>query len=126
MRISPAIAIVLALYVFGMGFLFWFCVIADAETSPTARFVSRTLPAKFMQLASKIVGRKGVEIIEIVMDRALAVVYLTVVLGGFGVLWLYAYPWARQSSHVADYHLVIGYLVLFVALFTWRLTMITR
>lgn len=126
MRFSPAIAIVLALYVLGMGFLFWFCVVADAETSPTARFVSRTLPAKFMQLASKVVGRKGVKIIETIMDRALAIVYLTIVVGGFGVLWLYAYPWVRQSSHVADYHLTIGYIVLFIALWTWRLAMTTR
>jgi hypothetical protein len=123
---SIGVAVVLALYVMGMAFLFWFCVIADPTTSTTARFVAHTMPAKFMQLASKVVGPQGVKIINAAMERAMAILYLAVVLGSFSVLWWFGYPWARESSHIPNYHLTLGYFVLFFALYTWKLTMTTR
>lgn len=125
MAVSVGIAVVLSLYVLFMGFTFWFCVIADPQVSPTAKFVSHTLPSEFMKLAGKMVGAGGVRIIEVFMERLLAIIYLTVICGGFSLLHAHGYPWAKESEHIPDYHLRIGYGVLFMALATWRWTMTT-
>ena len=126
MGISIGVAVVLVLYVGLMGVTFYACVIADPATSPLALFASHTLPNEFMKLAGKVVGPKGVRFIELFMEKLLAIVYLTVVCGGFSLLWCHAYPWARESDHLANYHLNIGYAVFFLALATWRWTMTTR
>ena len=118
--------VVLTLYVLMMGFTFWFCVIADPDKSPTAKFVSHTLPTQAMKLAGKVVGAKGVKVIEFAMERLLAAIYLTVVCGGFATLWVHAYPKIKESSHIPNYHMNVGYAFLFMALATWRWTMTTR
>lgn len=126
MSIGLGVAAVLTVYVLAMGFLFYFCIIASPETSNTARFVAHTLPNRVLQISSKMIGPKGVKITEMVLERVLAVLYLAIVIGSFSALWWYAYPWVRRSSHVPDYHLMLGYGVVFFALYTWRLAMTTR
>jgi len=126
MAISLGVGIVLGVYIAVMGFVFWFCVIADPETSPTARLIAHTLPNEFMKLAGKLLGQRGVKVIEAIMERLLAIIYLTVIIGCFSLLWWYGYPKARASTHIPDYHLTIGYIVVVFALFTWRKTMTTR
>jgi DHHC palmitoyltransferase len=126
MSVSIGVTVILVLYVALMGVTFYACVIADPAKSPLALFVSHTLPNEFMKLAGKVVGPKGVKIIEILMERLLAIIYLTVVCGGFSLLYCHAYPWARESEHVPNYHLNCGYVIFFLALATWRWTMTTR
>ncbi|CAB9505384.1 zinc finger [Seminavis robusta] len=125
MAFTVGVGILLALYVLMMGSTFYFCMVADPALSPTARFVSYDLPNEIMKLVGKVAGPKGQKLLEVFMDRLMAIVYLTVVIGGFLTLWLHAYPWAQQSSHVPNYHLNIGYVVFLFALYTWRLTMTT-
>ena len=126
MAISIGVAVILAIYVIAMAATFWFCVIADPDTSPTAHYVSHTLPDKCMKLAGKIVGPGGVKVIETFMERLLAIIYLTVVIGGYAIIVLHGFPKARESPHIPDYHLNLSIGVFFFALFTWRLTMTTR
>jgi hypothetical protein len=120
------VAAILGLYVALMASMLYVCVIADPDKSPMALYVSYTLPNNIMKVVSKWVGPTGTRLIETFMDRFLATIYLTVVVGGFFVLWTHAYPWAQESTHVPNYHLNIGYVVFFFALYTWRLTMTTR
>ena len=126
MAISIGVTVILLLYVMAMGAVFWFCVMADPDKSPTAQYVSHTLPDKFMKLAGKIVGPKGVTIIEAFMEKLLAIIYLTVIIGGYATIVLHGFPKARESPHIPNYHMTLSYGVFFFALYTWRLTMTTR
>lgn len=125
MAISIGVAIILVIYVLAMGATFYFCVIANPDTSPIARYISHTLPDKVMKLAGKVVGDKGVKVIETFMERLLAIIYLTVVIGSYSLIYFHGFPKARESPHIEEYHLNISMAVFFFALYTWRLTMTT-
>lgn len=98
----------------------------DPDTSPTAHYVSHTLPDKFLKLAGKLMGQKAVKVIETFMEKLLAIIYLTVIIGGYATVVLHGFPKARESPHIPNYHLNVSYGVFFFALYTWRLTMTTR
>lgn len=79
-----------------------------------------------MKLAGKLMGQKAVKVIEAFMEKLLAIIYLTVIIGGYATVVMHGFPKARESPHIANYHLNVSYCVFFFALYTWRLTMTTR
>ena len=79
-----------------------------------------------MKLAGKLMGQKAVKVIETFMEKLLAIIYLTVIIGGYATVVLHGFPKARESPHIPNYHLNVSYGVFFFALYTWRLTMTTR
>lgn len=126
MAVSATTGAILIAYVLTMGFLFWFCVIADPAKSPTVHFVTYTIPVKMYEILDRFCGPGAVQLVSALADRALALIYLAVVLGSFSILWWFVYPWVDRSEHVENYHKMIGYALVFWALYTWRLAMITR
>jgi hypothetical protein len=126
MAVSIVVAVILGVYVMVMALTLYICVLADPDKSPMALYFSYTLPEKIMTWISQWLGPTGTQLLEALMDRFLAIIYLTVVMGGFFVLWTHAYPWVEQSTHVPNYHRTLGYMVFVFALYTWRLTMTTR
>jgi len=115
--------VIVVVYALFLGFTFYFCVMADPETSPISRYISHTLPAKFIKLVGKVVGKKGVAIFETIMEKLLAIIYLTLMTGGYLILIMYGFPKALQSTHIPNYHVKVAHGLFFFALYTWRLTM---
>ncbi|CAB9501653.1 zinc finger [Seminavis robusta] len=124
MAVSVEVYVILSLYAVGMALTFYWCVLADPDKSPTAKLVTHTLPTKSHQwFSDHILGPKGTQVVDAIMEKLLAIIYLATVVGCYLVLVTYGYPKARLSSHVEEYHLRNGHILCALAIITWIVTM---
>jgi DHHC palmitoyltransferase len=123
MGLSTAAIAILAAYALAMALTFYWCVVADPNKSPAAKFVTQTLPTHGLRMVGNIVGKRGLLLLETVMERILGLIYLTVVVGCYVTLVFVSYPKARESTHVDDYHLINGHVTFAVAIASWLVTM---
>jgi palmitoyltransferase len=99
---------------------FYFCVFADPDESPTALFLTETLPHKSYALAQKVLGRRTLSVAEFFADRVLLVAYCVIVFGCWSIIFSYCYPWVDRQDYLPKYHKLIGYTVFLACLTTWR------
>ena len=91
--------------------LIYACVIADPESSVVGRFCSKQLPSLLYQQLEKIAGKKVLSQLEVLMERAYQLVYLTVVLGSWSVMFCYGYEEIEKSNYIHTNHQYSGYIV---------------
>lgn len=126
MSLVPSLLIILFIvYVAFIGAALYVFVIADPNESPWTEYFSVTLPAQGWTRLQKVVGKRGISIIEFVADRLLLVMYCAIVFGSWSVVFGYIYPWVDRQSHVSPYHKWIGYLVFGACVMSWRLACTT-
>jgi palmitoyltransferase len=112
--------ILVAVYAAFMLFVAYFCVVADPEKSALGRFLSEELPQRVWAFLARILGKKSLQVLEWIVDRALILVYITVVFGSWSVIFAYVYPWIASQSYVSQYHRGVGVLVFGICVTTWR------
>ena len=122
---SPDVIVILVAYVSFCLFVMYFCGIADPYSSKIAHLLQVDLPRKLWASTSKVMGEKRMGVLQSILDLALAFVYFFVVLGCWTVVFWYIYPWISESSHVGNYHKIIGYTVFLACFGSWRLTNIS-
>ena len=110
----------MTLYVGGLVFFMYYCVMADPETSPIARHLGYTLPDQIWSALGKICGKRGMTVVNWIADRALILLYVIVVHGSWSVIFAYVYPWIGRQSYVSQIHRVIGVFVFASCVISWR------
>jgi len=115
-----ALAIAMTVYVAFLVFCFYFCMVADPETSPIAELLTETLPHEAWSLCSKSIGKKNVKVVEWVADRLLILTYVVVVFGAWSIIFNYVYPWISHQSYVSQWHKTVGYFVFSACAISWR------
>lgn len=103
-----------------LAFFMYFCVMADPETSPTARFVAYTVPEKLWSALGSVCGKRGMTVVDWIADRALILLYIVVVHGSWSVIFAYVYPWIARQDYVSQIHRVIGLFVFAACVVSWR------
>eukprot|EP00986_Skeletonema_menzelii_P013199 scaffold7554_cov143-Skeletonema_menzelii.AAC.7 len=101
---------VVAFFIFFLFFLYA-CVIADPETSNVGRFCTKLLPKLLYQQLEKTVGKKVLSRLETLKDHAFQLVYLTVVLGAWSIMFCYGYEEIEKSNYINTNHQYSGYIV---------------
>jgi len=95
-------------------------IIADPSTSKMSRFFVVTVPRRICAFVEKTFGRRVADKLGDLGDLAAQLFYLFVVLGGWTVVFWYAYPMIGRSSHVADFHRQIGAVVFVCCMGSWH------
>lgn len=102
-------------------------VFGDAETSPTVRFFTETMPNKVWVATEKSLPAPAVNVIIWLMDRFLILFYCAAFWGGFSTLIFYVYPMVDEQTdpdsifYIGQYHKVIGVLLMINCVTFWRL-----
>jgi len=96
------------------------CFLSDPSKSPTAHYVTQTLPKSCLSFIGKILGPKAVHVIERAADKLLAILYLVIVLGSWSVVFTHCYSFIDRSKHVSSLHKYSGYVVFFVCIWSWH------
>lgn len=125
--------LVVSLYLFVFG---------DPQKSALVRFWTETLPTRTWKTLERFLGRRPLQIIEGLLDRALMLVYVAIICGAWSIVFVYIYPWIdrqqqQQPNHteflleeelpssrtftVSSMHKNVGYIVLFACVASWRL-----
>jgi palmitoyltransferase ZDHHC4 len=128
MELSTSAIGILTGYALVMAMTFYWCVIADTKTttsSPMIQYMTQTLPTMGLQLVGDIVGERILKILETILEKLFAIIYILVVVGCYLTLVIVSYPKARASSHVPEYHLIHGHIIFVVAIGSWIMTMTT-
>jgi hypothetical protein len=120
-----ALAAVFGTYLTILVVLIYFCVVADPQSSRTARFLNIELPTLFWRTLRKSLGRESYETVEYVLDRALLLFYCIIVYGGWSVVFAYIYPWIGRQDYLPHYHRYIGVLFFAAGVVSWRTVHIT-
>ena len=99
--------------VFSLFFVFltYACVIADPDSSNVGRFCTQELPSFLYKQLEKTVGKKVLSRLERLLDHAFQLVYLTVVLGSWSIMFCYGYEEIEKSNNINTYHQYYGYVV---------------
>jgi len=92
-------------------FFIYACAIADPDTSNVGRFCTKELPSFLYQQLEKTVGKKVLSRLNTLKDRAFQLVYLTVVLGSWSIMFCYGYEEIEKSNYISTYHQYSGYFV---------------
>eukprot|EP00984_Skeletonema_dohrnii_P025111 scaffold14227_cov161-Skeletonema_dohrnii-CCMP3373.AAC.1 len=92
-------------------FFIYACAIADPDTSNVGRFCTKELPSFLYQQLEKKLGKKVLSHLNTLMDRAFQLVYLTVVLGSWSIMFCYGYEEIEKSNYISTYHQYSGYVV---------------
>jgi len=92
-------------------FVIYACAIADPDTSNVGRFCTKELPSFLYQQLEKTVGKKVLSHLNTLVDRAFQLVYLTVVLGSWSIMFCYGYEEIEKSNYISTYHQYSGYVV---------------
>jgi hypothetical protein len=120
MAINLTAGLLLFAYVGLCGFILWFCIIADPSTSDTAYYLTVSLPDKIWRQLSYVLGKKKLNVLSAILDRALLLVYLVVVLGEWTIVFWYFYPWITISPYTSSIHKYIGYIIFAACMTSWR------
>ena len=110
--------------VFLGGFLYFF-VFADPDESPTALFLTETLPQKSWAMLERYLPENVLEILSFFVSRFLSVFYLAVVLGAWSIIMFYLFPWVDSQSYVSPVHKYVAIFVFAACLSSWRLACTT-
>lgn len=113
--------VVLAVYVLVFGFVIYFCMIADPETSPVAEFVTETAPQKAWDFSVRVLGVKSMKVVEWFADRSMILFYCVIVFGCWSIIFFFVYPWVDKQTYVPHWHKYLGYFIFAACVFTWRL-----
>lgn len=98
----------------------YFCICADPQQSPTAKFLTITLPKLFWETLAKVLGQKAFDAVEYVLDRALLLFYCVMVYGSWSIIFAYVYPWVGQQEYLSQYHRIIGIIVFATCVISWH------
>jgi palmitoyltransferase len=138
-----ALALFLSFYVAVMGTAFYVCVVADPNTSKWAKYFTVDLPRAAQGLMSRAIGARGLDVVDSLLDRLLAIVYCAVMSAAWTAVFFSVYPWVdRLQQHaqaeqmegndggggasslhdaaVPAYHKYVGYAVFAACGLTWR------
>ena len=116
----------MTLYLFGFAFFAYSCILADPDTSSSARFMTQGLPNFVGRKLANALGPRVMSALRAVADRALVVIYLVVVLGSWSIVLTHGYELVDKSKSVSNYHQWVGYLIFMACMFSWRKAMTTR
>ena len=116
----------LTLYLFGFAFFAYSCILADPDTSGSARFMTQGLPNFVGSKLANALGPRVMSALRVVADRALVIIYLVVVLGSWSIVLTHGYELVDKSKSVSNYHQWVGYLVFMACMFSWRKAMTTQ
>jgi palmitoyltransferase ZDHHC4 len=117
-----AAAAIFGTYLTLLAVLLYFCVVADPESSRISHYLTITVPNMFWQLLQKHLGRDFYQAVEYVLDRALLIFYITIVYGGWIIVFVYIYPWVGRQEYLPHYHhRYIGMVWCIACIISWRL-----
>jgi hypothetical protein len=125
MAITTTLIVAFVLYLAFMVAVMYICVVADPETSPTARFWTEKVPSFVTRYLRRVLGSKSLSVLEFFADRVLSIFYLLIVCGAWSIIVAYVYPWVDRQSYVSSYHKILGYVVFAASLLSWRLASTT-
>jgi palmitoyltransferase ZDHHC4 len=93
--------LIFVLYLAVLGFLLYYCVFADPDTSPMAAWWTIQLPQSAWQTIESICGPHGISALAWMVERFLMIMYLIIVLGCWSIIFTYVYPWidAQQAYY---------------------------
>lgn len=116
----------MTLYLLGFAFFAYSCILADPDTSSSARFMTQQLPDYASTKLTNALGPRAMSALHTVADYALVVIYLIVVLGCWSIVLTHGYELIDNSQYVPSYHKYVGYLVFAACMMSWRKAMSTR
>jgi palmitoyltransferase ZDHHC4 len=135
-------------YIIVIGFIIYYCVFANVETSSLAKICKVTIPQYIYQTIESIFGIRILNIFDIfIVQHFFVIIYLCIVLGCWSIIFTYIYPWITQqhiyymTNHITTtttssttttptstmivvsiYHQYIGIFVFLCCLISWRVT----
>jgi palmitoyltransferase ZDHHC4 len=116
---TVTLAVSLTCYVAFLVAVLWFCVFADPNDSPTAQFLTATLPRKLWTGLERVLGPKSLTVVAFFVDRILLVVYCTIVFGSWSIIFAYIYPWIDRQEYLGRFHKFLGALVFGACVASW-------
>ena len=116
----PVFLLTLVLYLMVLGTTVYFCVFADPNTSPTAYYLTETLPQKIWSTLERIVGPRMTTIVEFFVNRIMILTYCAVVFGSWSVIFAYVYPWIDAQTYLSHNHKAVGIVVFLSCITTWH------
>ena len=116
----------MTLYLLGFAFFAYSCILADPDTSSSARFFTQQLPDYASTKLTNALGPRVMSALHTVGDYALVVIYLIVVLGCWSIVLTHGYELIDTSHSVPSYHKYVGYVVFVACMMSWRKAMSTR
>ena len=120
MSFSATLIAVLVAYTVALGFVTYYCLFADPDESPTAQWLSETLPQQSWNLLQKYLPTKLLQAVEFFLDRGMALLYLCIMSGAWTVVWFFIFPWVRRQNYVPHWHQYMAALVFGTCLFSYR------
>jgi palmitoyltransferase ZDHHC4 len=108
-------------YVMLLLVVVYFCVCADPSQSPTAHYLTITLPKLFWTTLAQVLGPKAFDTVSYVLDRALLLFYVIIVYGSWSVIFAYVYPWIGRQDYLPHYHRIVGIVVFVACVISWRI-----
>ncbi len=95
-------------------------MLSDPTKSPIGKFCTTTLPDALFQGVGKVFGARGVKVLRKVSEKFMAILYLTIVLGSWFVIFTHCYAFIDRSSHVSSLHKYSGYVVFIACMWSWH------
>ena len=98
----------------------YFCVLADPDDSPLARFLTETIPRKAWLLLERCLGPKSLSVVGFFLDRLMMLFYCVVVFGSWAIIFSHVYKWLDEQDYVSPIHKYFGYAVFGLCFTSWR------
>ncbi len=95
-------------------------MLSDPTKSPIGKFCTKTLPDSIFQVVGKIFGARGIKILGKLSEKFMAILYLTIVLGSWSIIFTHCYAFIDRSSHVSSLHKYSGYVVFITCMWSWH------
>lgn len=118
--IPTAAYFLIATYIVVLATAVYFFVCADPRKSPTAKFLTITIPKLFWETLAKLLGERVYHSVEYVLERALLLFYIVIVFGSWSVIFTYVYPWIGVQTYLSLYHRIIGLFVFATCIISWH------
>jgi hypothetical protein len=108
-------------YVIGMVFFTYIFFIADPSKSRLAYLTRVEWPPKINKFFTARIGVANINRLSSLSDRFLGLFYVVIVGGCWSAIFFFTYPWLDASEgYVSSYHKIMGYIVFFVCIVSWR------
>jgi palmitoyltransferase ZDHHC4 len=117
---GAALCLLILVYVIVLGGGLYFCVFADPDTSPTALYLTETLPHKVWSLLQRILPEQTLRVLEFVVERTLQIVYLAIFLGTCNITVFFIFPLLDSQKRVSRHHKYVIFALMAATWLSWR------
>lgn len=121
MRLTPtALFLLLGAYILLLGVAFYFVFYADPDESPTAKFLTETLPKRVWGKLQELLPAKCLNFMQFLSAQFLMLFYLAIMFGSWSIILFFIFPWVDRQSYLPHYHKYVAVLFLGACLASWR------